>query len=751
VTAPGQARERSFEGAGHATLGDAWRRRLALWAAAVGLAVLAGACGGDPGSAEGDVGHDTAPPADTMPDPQCLGVLIGTPCDDGNPCTTEDKCIDGVCRGALRTCDDGDPCTDDRCDPDAGCVHTPNTAPCNDGNACTVQDRCTPDGCRGTPVSDLTCSDGDPCTVNDNCVEGVCVGTPNPCNDLNPCTRDFCDARHPDAILGTGCVHEPIDGGACDDGNPCTVQDACLEGACVGVPDPGAPCADGDLCTRHTTCQEDGTCGGGDEVSCDDANPCTIALCDPAVGCRFPPDTGAPCDDGDLCTTADACDADGRCRGVPKACQPQDQCMVGTCDPATGDCVVVPRVCDDGNPCTTDTCESATGCVHAPRTGSCDDGDLCTTGDVCVAGACVGTPKVCDTALDNACQESRCDPATGICGLVYFDGSLCHDSDPCTASDTCSGGACVGVPVSCHDGDPCTVDWCDPATGACVHHPLSEEECGDLALERSNEYRALVDLPLLRHHELIMAAAEAHCVYWVMHPEVYATGLSAHNEVEGYEGFTGVSFGQRMAFQGYTGTPMFEVMAFMNDPVRSVDAWMATLYHRIPFVVPRAWEMGYGAAQSGNRRCDTIDFAANPVADPAWEGLIIPFPPDQMIGVPTWWDGLENPQPPLPNPYPSGPILTVTFAQTHGYPAVILIDSDIHGPDGPVPHVANSPSTDPDLCCGVITLYPNHPLDPFTTYTAVIAYSRNGVAGTFEWSFTTGTGSMGAGGTYFLP
>src|SRR3989441_2035016 len=65
-------------------------------------------------------------------------------------------------------CDDHNPCTLDACDPGTHlCVHKP------------VQD--------GTP-----CRDSDLCTVGDICRSGQC-GAPINCNDLNPCTIDWCD------------------------------------------------------------------------------------------------------------------------------------------------------------------------------------------------------------------------------------------------------------------------------------------------------------------------------------------------------------------------------------------------------------------------------------------------------------------------------------------------------------------------------------------------------------------------------
>jgi hypothetical protein len=47
------------------------------------------------------------------------------------------------------------------------------------------------------------------------------------CNDGNPCTSEFCQSS-------VGCVYQNIQG-SCDDGNACTVNDACSGGSCGGV------------------------------------------------------------------------------------------------------------------------------------------------------------------------------------------------------------------------------------------------------------------------------------------------------------------------------------------------------------------------------------------------------------------------------------------------------------------------------------------------------------------------------------
>lgn len=181
---------------------------------------------------------------------------VGEECDDFDACTLGDVCNDeGLCEGAeARVCNDNEFCTTDSCIPDQGCVYVPNTLPCDDGDPCTINDACAVRECRGTPNP---CDDGDLCTI-DSCdpatggcihVEKTCndcsdlcttygcdpntgqfTWTPVICNDDESCTVDQCNPS-------TGaCVFEPVGGSpSCDDGNPCTVSDACMDGRCRGA------------------------------------------------------------------------------------------------------------------------------------------------------------------------------------------------------------------------------------------------------------------------------------------------------------------------------------------------------------------------------------------------------------------------------------------------------------------------------------------------------------------------------------
>src|SRR6185295_10052380 len=82
-----------------------------------------------------------------------------------------------------------------------------------------------------TPIcspDDAPCDDRNPCTTGDVCVAGACTGQTVPCpDDGNPCTDDVC-------VPLTGACGAPRSG-TCDDGDACTVNDACASGVCGGT------------------------------------------------------------------------------------------------------------------------------------------------------------------------------------------------------------------------------------------------------------------------------------------------------------------------------------------------------------------------------------------------------------------------------------------------------------------------------------------------------------------------------------
>jgi hypothetical protein len=419
-----------------------------------------------------------------------------TGCDDQNDCTEGDACQAGKCLGAPKACDDQEPCTTDSCTPGQGCQHADNTLPCDDGDGCTINDRCQAGHCQAGPAlpcddgdpctadgcddgtcthvgQDGACDDGNPCTGGDTCTGGRCLGTPDTCDDGNACTQDACD---PLAAPEARCGHVNLSGTPCSDGSGCTSGDTCAEGYCVGTYecDDGNPCTedgcdgtscthapllsgecdDGNPCTTADHCAA-GVCTSSLTASCDDSDPCTFDHCDPTSGCKHSPLTGPACDDKNLCTLDDRCNA-GTCKGTTNPC-------------------------DDKNECTDDSCTPGVGCQNKPAARPCDDKNECTTLDFCLSqGQCVGVPRDCDDG--DPCTLDSCDPLSGDCvHAMAEDGGECDDQSACTTDDVCQKGVCAGQLIPCDDADPCTLDSCDALMG-CKHAPGFEpQDAGCLA------------------------------------------------------------------------------------------------------------------------------------------------------------------------------------------------------------------------------------------------------------------------------
>lgn len=483
----------------------------------------------EPDLAEPDVEPDVAEEQDTFvpPDPPenpCAEAEDGTACDDDDPCTMDDACSFGECKGTAFTCTDGIGCTNDVCDGEGGCTFPLRGDRCLIDGACYEDGDAGPTGCMAcvVPISQtewtaddsLQCEDGNFCTEGEFCFGGECIGgSPKDCDDQNWCTDDGC-------TINAGCTHAPNER-FCDDGDACTLHDTCVNGLCL--PGPGAlcddqnnctldycffgtcshdpatgPCDDGDTCTIGDECTE-GECVSGPPLSCTDGNPCTDNLCHPEAGCVTKFNNG-PCSDGNPCTAGDMC-AFGTCQtGVFNTiCNDANICTTDFCDPVSGECAHVPVngvVCTDGNPCTVgDFCEAGTcksggqtvncnddnectddlcgpdgNCVFANNVIPCDDGDPCTKGDKCQEGLCsAGTSSVNCTDL-NPCTDDWCEPGEGCKNVP--NSILCVDGDACTVGDKCVNGQCVpgSSGAACDDNNPCTDDQCASDKG-CVNFP----------------------------------------------------------------------------------------------------------------------------------------------------------------------------------------------------------------------------------------------------------------------------------------
>lgn len=308
-------------------------------------------------------------------------------CPDGeDPDCNREFCMagDGYCDFG---CFPEDPdCADMHCRPDDGYCDFPCDVPDPDcgmnADLCAEFYYC----CEGDgycdmyecPEPDLDCN---------NCGEdGVCVydcEVPDPdcgefadclddfeCDDLDPCTFDYCD-------FGT-CFYEfdPQCGGAgdcvhdfdCDDFDPCTFDYCAADGLCVHDKDPACSadciddsyCDDFDPCTVDS-CGADGLCNHDTDPLCTPGEPCGDGVCDTQAGedatsCPADCDLTGFCGDG-------ICDAQLNESGVtcPLDCLAGGVCGDGVCDPGLGeDISTCPGDCSLGGFCGDGTCDPGT-------------------------------------------------------------------------------------------------------------------------------------------------------------------------------------------------------------------------------------------------------------------------------------------------------------------------------------------------------------------------------------------------------
>jgi len=186
-----------------------------------------------------DSDSDADSDADTEECPPEAECCANTECSNGIYCDGLEVCDRGRCEpGFPIDCADGLECTEDVCDEMANlCVHVPRHDECDDGDLCNGEERCDP---AADDVDEFGCS----------------LGSPLVCDDLDPCTDDFCEGN--ECQVG---LKDSDDDGYGDDG-------------CAICEDPDDP----DTCTRGDDCNDDNAdtypgaveiCDDGDDNNCD--------------------------------------------------------------------------------------------------------------------------------------------------------------------------------------------------------------------------------------------------------------------------------------------------------------------------------------------------------------------------------------------------------------------------------------------------------------------------------------------------
>ena len=416
------------------------------------------------------------------------------PCDDGNPCTEDETCVTGICTGGTKiVCDDNNPCTTDACSTVEGCIAIPNSAGCNEGDPCTVGDQCVDGACQ--PGEDVCF----PCQSDLDCLQ---YDDGNLCNGLVVCEGGLCEALADSAVVcqqpANGCLvvecdpesGECIDSELpgmifCDDGNLCTLDDICVDGVCTGKP---VNCQDGNNCTVDS-CDSDQGCLH-EPLECPYQNCHTSQCVAPQGECVYLP-VMCP-EDGNPCTVP-ACDAEtDQCALVPLVCDDGNQCSKDMCDgsaesPETA-CYAIPHdaySCDDGDPTTVNECQMGV-CVCVPQCQNKQCGpDMCGSG----CGDCEGDQTAClegKCICQPACEGKNCGPdgCGGVCGTCPpLANSICTSDGQCECTpETCDS---LGAECGYHDdgcGETLNCSTCECGEecpfGECLFTACAGKDCG---------------------------------------------------------------------------------------------------------------------------------------------------------------------------------------------------------------------------------------------------------------------------------
>jgi hypothetical protein len=319
----------------------------------------------------------------------CNGVAgeceVQDTCDGSGSCSDNGfQSVGTSCNGVAGECEVQDTCDGSGSCSDNGFQSAGSS--CGDaGTACIVQDTC--DG-SGSCTDNGFASSGTSC----NGVAGECE-VQDTCDGSGSCSDNgFASAGSNCGDAGTACiVQDTCDGsGTCTDNGfesagtscngvagECEVQDTCDgSGSCsdngfesVGTSCNGVAgeCEVQDTCDGSGSCSDNGHKAAG--VACGDpGDQCVLAdTCDGSGSCTDNgfEDNGTSCDDGNSCTTPDACSL-GLCVGDSTICGD------GTTQDSCGE------ECDDGNTTSGDGCSELClleGCSATPAT-PCNEVDM---------------------------------------------------------------------------------------------------------------------------------------------------------------------------------------------------------------------------------------------------------------------------------------------------------------------------------------------------------------------------------------
>jgi uncharacterized protein YkwD len=266
---------------------------------------------------------------------------------------------------------------------------------------------------------------------------------------------------------------------------------------------------------------------------------------------------------------------------------------------------------------------------------------------------------------------------------------------------------------------------CSPASSPAVDpKPDPAASPAQTILERVNSFRKDAGLGPVELDPALSKGCQAHAHYLVLNDgKRELEGLHAHEESRSVPGAT--TAGARAA--------KASDIAWGDGPAESVDAWMATLYHRVPILRPELARIGAGFEQ-GTRfgRVCVLDLLSG-TRDA--ETRTVVYPADKAANVPLRF-GTEIPDPvPAKAPRPNGFPITCTG---YGDAALVSVTAGLEADGKKIDCFLSTPEKPATSFpqANTICLIPKAALSPKTTYTARFRFScageRREVTTTFE-------------------
>ncbi len=251
------------------------------------------------------------------------------------------------------------------------------------------------------------------------------------------------------------------------------------------------------------------------------------------------------------------------------------------------------------------------------------------------------------------------------------------------------------------------------------------------AFQRVNDLRRMMGLGLLKQNSMIDVAAQSHAAY------IAKNRITGHVEEPGKPGYTGATIVQRMLAAGYDPAVGGEVAT--NKPASATDqvnAYINSLYHRIPFVAYNYTDIGVGSAQSttdSTAYISVLDFAY-PFGTLGQESPSTPYVVWPLRNA-TIDKGTMEPE--VPAPPGVGYPVTISFD-----PRMTVSTSRFELREAGtslIPGAVLTSSNDPNklIPASMIALMPRDGLNPASSFTAIWEGTVDGVPVTVNWGFTT--------------